>query len=88
VALAKAGRTCILLANLSPEFQPVHLVYPGLPRRVRVKEMNEHNAETAMSSPESFAAQSGLLRETSNQYLDLSLRPFALAWIDPAEDAG
>jgi D-apionolactonase len=88
LALQKGGRTRILLANLGPDFQPVRLVYPGLPRRVRVKEMDENNAETAMTSPESFAAQSGLLRETSDQNLDLSLRPFALAWIDPAEDAG
>jgi hypothetical protein len=88
LALQKGGRTRILLANLGPDFQPVRLVYPGLPRRVRVKEMDENNAETAMTSPESFATQSGLLRETSDQNLDLSLRPFALAWIDPAEDAG
>jgi hypothetical protein len=88
MALEKDGRTSILLANLGPAFQPVRLVYPGLPRRVRVKELSEDNTETAMSSPESFSAESGLLRETSNSQLDLSLRPFALAWIDPAEGAG
>ena len=88
LALEKAGQIRILLANLGPDFQPVRLVCPGLGAYVRVKRLDRTNAERAMRAPEAFRDEKGLLQETSGDKLELSLSPYAVVRIDPAEANG
>jgi hypothetical protein len=82
--LQKAGRVRILLANLNADPQFVRLIYPGLPQYVRVKRLDETNAESAMRSPESYRAAPGLLQETAGKQLALSLLPYSVCRIDSA----
>jgi hypothetical protein len=83
MALEKAGQIRILLANLGPDFQP-----DGLGAYVRVKRLDRTNAERAMRAPEAFRDEKGLLQETSGDKLELSLSPYAVVRIDPAEANG
>ena len=80
VALRKNGKTRTLLANLTPESQQVRV--QNLARTVRVRRLDETNAQAAMSSPEAFRAETGTLVQTTNGTLELSLLPYALAQID------
>jgi hypothetical protein len=80
LALRKDGKTRVLLANLSPE--PQHVIVSNLSQRVRVRHLDETNAEEAMRSPEDFRSQAGELQETSSGALKLSLLPYAVARID------
>jgi hypothetical protein len=82
LALRKDGKTRVLLANLSPE--PQHVIVSNLSQRVRVRHLDETNAEEAMRSPEDFRSQAGELHETSSGALELSLLPHAVARIDSA----
>jgi hypothetical protein len=80
LAVRKDGRTRVLLANLSPE--PQHVTVTNLSQHVRVRHLDETNAEDAMRAPEEFRAQAGELRETTSGALELSLPPYAVARID------
>ena len=85
IALQKADKTRVILANLSPEPQYVRMLHPELTKYVRVKHLNETNAEQAMRSPESFRKDQGLLLQTSGNQIELCLLPYALVRIDPAQ---
>ena len=84
IALKKADKTRVLLANLNPEPQLVRMLYPKLTKYVRVKHLNETNAEQAMRSPESFRRDQGLLLQTSGNQIELCLLPYGLVRIDLA----
>ena len=80
VALRKNGRTRILLANLTPHSQQVKV--QNLAGTVRVRCLDETNAQTAMASPEAFRAETGELVQIAEGSLELSLLPYAIAQID------
>lgn len=82
LAMARQGHTRILLANLSAEPQSVRVTGPKLGRSVRVRLLDETNAERAMTAPEQFRAEIGERVQTSQGELELLLRPFALARLD------
>lgn len=80
LALRRDGRTAILLANLRPEPQrvAVHLTA----RRVRIRRLDETNAETAMRSPEGYRADDGETLIVESGMLTLDLLPYAVARLD------
>ena len=82
LVLSRDRHTRILLANLSPEPQSVQVTGANLARSVRVRFLDETNAEQAMLSPEQFRAEMGEWAQTSQDELELRLRPFAIARID------
>ncbi len=79
-AMRKDGRTRVLLANLRPETQRVHV--HGIDGRVRVRILDETNAEEAMRAPEQFRAHVGTSQAIDAGPLILTLRPYAVARID------
>jgi len=82
LVMSRDGHTRILLANLSPEPQSVRVTGANLARSVRVRFLDETNAEQAMLSPEQFRAEMGEGAQTSPDELELRLRPFGIARID------
>lgn len=82
LVLSRDRHTRILLANLSPEPQSVRVTGANLARSVRVRFLDEANAEQAMLSPEQFRAEMGEGAQTSQDELELRLRPFGIARID------
>jgi hypothetical protein len=82
LVLREDRRTRILLANLGAEPRHVRVVNANLGAQVRVKHLDETNAETAMQSPESFRAELGSLIQSPGGSIELLLRPYALARID------
>ena len=80
IALRKNDKTRILLANLTPNSQQVSV--QNLTETVRVRRLDETNAQTAMTSPEVFRAETGELLQTTNGTLELNLLPYAIAQID------
>jgi len=86
LALQREDRMCLLLANLSPNFQYVKVLNSRLGENVRIKRLVESTAEEALGSPESFRAKSGLLQQTSSSSIELSLLPYAIIRVDPARE--
>ena len=80
VALRKNGQTRTLVANLTPDPQQVRV--ENLTETVRVRHLNETNAQTAMASPEAFREGRGELMQATNGTLELNLLPYAIAQID------
>jgi len=80
LALRKDGRLRLLVANMSPQPQQVGVHH--LSQQVRVRRLDETNAEQAMQSPEGFRAGVGETVQTRDGVLDLSLLPYAVACID------
>ncbi|HHX65482.1 MAG TPA: hypothetical protein GX702_11395 [Chloroflexi bacterium] len=80
LVLERDGRRRILVANLGPATEHVRL--RQLPDRVQVRYLDERNAPQAMVDPEIFAAESGQTIQTLAGELQLSLLPYAVAWID------
>ena len=80
LALRKDGRTRLLLANLSSE--PQQVTVHNLSQHVKMRQLDETNAEAAMRSPEDFRAEEGKPMQTREGSLDLSLLPYAIAQID------
>jgi hypothetical protein len=80
LAVVKDGRRRVIVANLTPE--PQRVMVGNLNERVRVRHLNEMNAEEAMSSPEVFRSQSGDTLQTAAGNLSLNLLPYAVARID------
>ncbi len=80
IALRKNGKTRILLTNLTPESQPVRV--QNLTETVRVRHLNETNAQAAMVSPEAFREETGELVEDAENTLELNLLPYAVVQID------
>jgi hypothetical protein len=77
LALRQENRLRVVLANLSPE--PRQVLVQNLGQQVRVRTLDETNAEEAMQNPEAFRAQTGELVPTSAGALSLRLRPYAIA---------
>ncbi len=82
VALRNEGKARAVLANLSSESQQVRV--GDLAESVRVRHLNETNAQAAMSSPEAFREQRDELMQTAGGTLELNLLPYAIARIDSA----
>ena len=80
IALRKNGKTRTLLANLTPDSQQIRA--QNLAVTVRVRHLNETNAQAAITSPEAFRAETGELIQTAEGTLELSLLPYAIAQID------
>ncbi len=80
VALRRNEKTRILLANLTPESQQIRV--DNLAGPVRVRCLDETNAQYAMASPEAFRAEAGELVEAAEGTLELNLLPYAIAQID------
>ena len=80
IALRKNGKTRILLTNLTPESQPVRV--QNLTETVRVRHLNETNAQTAMTSPENFREETSELVGDAEDTLELNLLPYAVVRID------
>ena len=84
IVLHKDGQTRTLLANLTPDSQQIRV--QGLAGTIRVRCLDETNAQVAMTSPEAFREETGTLRQTINGTLALNLRPYASAQIDGSVD--
>ena len=80
IVLRKNGKTRTLLANLTLDSQQVRV--QDLAETVRVRHLNETNAQAAMASPEIFREERGELMQTTNGTLELNLLPYASAQID------
>ena len=80
LALHKNGATRILLANLTSETQQVTV--HNLTQTVKLRELNETNAQKAMISPKTFLKEPGERLQTAAGNLELSLLPYAIARID------
>ena len=80
IALHKNGKTRTLLANLTPEPQQVRV--EDLAGAVRVRHLNETNAQAVMTSPEVFRQETGELMQSVEGALELILLPYAVAQID------
>lgn len=83
LVLQKGERTRILLTNFTA--QPQRVIVHRLAGQAQVHLLDETNAEAAMTTPEAWWSQKGTTVSTTGGKLELSLRPFALAWIDMAE---
>lgn len=82
LALHKDGQTAVLLANLRPAPQPITLRLAA--NQVRVRRLDETNAEEAMRSPEAFRAAPGEVLTMQDGKLVLEMLPYAVARIDLA----
>jgi hypothetical protein len=80
LALRKDGRLRVLIANLSA--QPQQVTVHNLGQQVRLRTLDETNAQAAMQNPEEFRAQAGEWVRTSAGSLLLTLRPYAVARIE------
>lgn len=81
LALRKAGRTRLLLANMSGKTQRITL--QNLPvDSVQIRFLDERNVEQAMRSPGAFRQRIGRTRTVRNGTLEVELLPYALARID------
>jgi hypothetical protein len=80
LALRKGTATRIVLASLIPTPQRVRIQHGG--RCMRVRLLDERNAEAAMRDPERFRAHAGELLDTPDGSLTLELLPYAIARID------
>ena len=80
IVLRKNGKTRTLLANLTSDSQQVRV--RNLTGTVRVRHLDETNAQSAMASPEAFRAETGELVGDAEGTLELNLLPYAIAQID------
>ena len=81
LALRIRNRTRLLLANLSAEQQRVRVTADAY-GRVRIRELDERNAETAMRSPEAFRSGPDRLIHAKDRPLEFSMAPFAVTRLD------
>ena len=80
LVMERGGRRRAILANLTGEPQAVRV--QGLGARVRVRSLDERNAEDAMRWPERFRAQEGDLLETDEGALACELMPYGVLRVD------
>lgn len=73
-------RRRILVANFLGEAQEVKIKTGTC--RVRIRYLDERNAEQALIEPESFATQAGETQESASGKIALQLLPYALAVVD------
>jgi hypothetical protein len=82
LALSSDRRTRVIVANFCSEVQCIEI--RNLNPCVRVRYLDETNAEEAMRRPEAYRAQRGEMRATLNGALRLKLLPYAVARLDSA----
>ncbi len=80
VVLHKDHKNRLLLANFSPKSQIVKV--NSLGGTVRVRMLDESNAEEAMASPEMFRSRQAEVKKPANGSLDVQLLPFGIARLD------
>ena len=80
IVLRKNGKTRTLLANLTSDSQQIRV--GNLTGSVRVRHLDETNAQYAMTSPEAFRAETGELVGDAEGTVELNLLPYAIAQID------
>jgi hypothetical protein len=80
IGIAKDNRTRVLLANLTDQIQKVRLACPLFKGEVRVKRLDETNVMEAMSNPDVFRADMGVV--ASGQPLEIDLQPYAVCRVD------
>ena len=82
--LQRGGARKILLSNLGPKAEQVHLPAGDGHQKYRVKFLDESSAEWAMTSPESFRAVPGRLVNARWGIVEVDLSPFATASLECA----
>jgi hypothetical protein len=80
LALRQGNRMRVLLANLSAD--PQQVTVHNLGEQVRLRYLDETNAEAAMQAPEEFRVQAVELVQTSAGSLSLSLLPYAIVRLE------
>ncbi len=80
LAVRRDGRTRIIVANLTGE--PQQVAIRNLSGSVRVRPLDETNAQEAMVAPEDFRTEAGELLQTVKGTLEIRLLPYAIARID------
>ncbi|MBP60419.1 MAG: hypothetical protein CMJ62_02730 [Planctomycetaceae bacterium] len=81
LALAKKGRTRLLVANLSERAQSIRIL--GLaPGDVELFRLDADNETTARSDPEAFSRRRGQWLSVSRKPLQLHLAPYGIAQLD------
>ena len=80
VVLHKDHKNRLLLANLSQKSQIVKV--NSLGGTVRVRMLDEGNAEEAMASPEMFRSRQAEVKKPANGSLEVKLLPFGIARLD------
>lgn len=85
LVLERDGRRRLMLANLSPHCQYVRVQNPGLGEYVRLKRLDQTTAEAAMTAPEAYRREPGLLVQTAGDVLEVALLPYAVVRVDSSE---
>lgn len=80
IALRQYGKARVILANLTAEAQEVSI--KGLGEFVRVRMLDETNAEKAMLEPEAYRLTKTKLQATTEGILKIRLLPYAVATIN------
>jgi hypothetical protein len=79
--LHKDHKNRLLLANLSAKAQTVRV--SALGSTVRIRMLDERNAEETMTSPENFRSKQGEVQNTTKGGdLEVELLPFGIARLD------
>lgn len=82
LVLEKGDARRVLLSNFTNERQKVRLECNE--KRVRVKVLDERNAEWAMTSPKAFREAPGDLMDVKGKFVDVEISPFGVARMDRA----
>jgi len=86
LVLEKGNRKCLIATNLGPKLQYLTILNSNLGGYVRVRRLDESNAEEAMRLPEAFREKPGLLHQVGGNQIEISLLPYSTIRIDPAKD--
>ena len=86
VALQRAGRFGVILANFTTESQPARVECPGLSGQLSVRILDGDTREVATRSPETFRGRSRDVARADGGRIDLELSPHAVVYIE-AEQA-
>lgn len=82
LALTKDDRMRIILANMTPEKQAIHLVSSARPNRFEVKVLDERNAWCAMADAQAFRAAPGDFYTVEGKSADIEIAPLAVMRLD------
>ena len=80
IGLTRSNRTRVLLSNLTDQQQKVRLACPLFKGEVRVKRLDETNVMDAMSNPDAYRAEMGMI--ATGQPLEIDLQPYAVCRVD------
>lgn len=79
-AFRNEARIRVLAANLTPK--PVTATIHGLPEQVRLRRLNQTNAEFAMAFPEDYRSREDAPQTTSRGTLEVEFLPFEVVRLD------